>query len=390
MTLKNKRNKRVCVFQINFTDLNPFLFKYNAIGIVNRSRLFDKIVLAAPNIKQNHVLKKLAEKYDIDLYLGNEDNVARRIYDLTKMYGFETIARPSINWFFLDTTLLGKMINSLEDVHADIVRLPNNFDIRFGAEVFSIRFLEKILKIFAKSKKKENLYKFRPWAYAELYPSDFNILNFKDVPVYTNSYHNLILSKMRRAWPEQRSFSETSISNYKFAVKFIRHAENTLDIASGMGDGTYLLSKLSDNVIGIDSSRESIKSCMKKYGKIRNIKFIEHDAMTYDFPENYFDVVVSFHTMEHIKNDGLFLTKLRRCLKKNGLLILEVPISTKYPFIHTTVPINPYHIREYDVAMLTKMISSKMEIKEKYGVNKGIYVNIKNARNGAFFVAKKR
>lgn len=391
MKLKNElSNKRICVFQINFTDLNSSLFKYNAISPVLKSGLFDKIVLAAPNLKQNSALKQFASKYGIDLYLGDVDNVAKRLFSLSKKYRSKIIVKPSINWFFLDTKLIGEMINSLQESSADIVTLPINFDIRFGAEVFSVKFLEKILDIFAKNKNDEDTYKFRPWAYAELYPGKFKVVNFKEIPIYKNSYHRLLLSKMKHAWPEQRSFSETSIANYKFAAKFIKHSYNTLDIACGMGDGTYLLSKFSDNVVGLDYSREAIKNCKKKYRKIRKIKFIEHDAMTYNFPENYFDVVVSFHTMEHIKNDRLFLTKLHGCLKENGLFILEVPIRMKYPFAQTKIPINPHHIREYDVSKLTKMVSSKLTIKEEYGVNKGAYVNVKNARNGVFFVARKK
>lgn len=42
-------------------------------------------------------------------------------------------------------------------------------------------------------------------------------------------------------------------------------------------------------------------------------------------PKNYFDVVVSNHTLEHVNNPGLFLKKVNQILKSNGIVFVDVP-----------------------------------------------------------------
>tara|TARA_B100001287_G_C22685504_1_gene533253 strand:+ start:2156 stop:2905 length:750 start_codon:yes stop_codon:yes gene_type:complete len=53
------------------------------------------------------------------------------------------------------------------------------------------------------------------------------------------------------------------------------------------------------------------------------------DITDLEFDDNYFDLVICNHVLEHIDNDLLAMSELNRVLKKNGIAILQVPYSEK-------------------------------------------------------------
>lgn len=91
-----------------------------------------------------------------------------------------------------------------------------------------------------------------------------------------------------------------------------------LDVACGAG----LLGKtLSDNVCGFDLSREAIQVAQKN-GINAKIGDVEKK---WDYPDEYFDIVVASHIIEHVVNPDHLILEAKRVLKKNGLLIVATP-----------------------------------------------------------------
>lgn len=54
---------------------------------------------------------------------------------------------------------------------------------------------------------------------------------------------------------------------------------------------------------------------------------IRLDLIDIDFENNYFDVIICCHVLEHIKYDQKAIHELFRVLKQKGITILQVPIS---------------------------------------------------------------
>jgi len=52
------------------------------------------------------------------------------------------------------------------------------------------------------------------------------------------------------------------------------------------------------------------------------------NAEKIDFPENYFDSVVSIETIGHLNNQEDFLSGIKKTLKKNGIFIISSPNSS--------------------------------------------------------------
>lgn len=51
------------------------------------------------------------------------------------------------------------------------------------------------------------------------------------------------------------------------------------------------------------------------------------DVLNLPFPDNFFDLVICNHVLEHIQDDKTALSQLLRVMKKGGTGILQVPIS---------------------------------------------------------------
>ncbi|MDR2206972.1 MAG: class I SAM-dependent methyltransferase [Flavobacteriaceae bacterium] len=103
--------------------------------------------------------------------------------------------------------------------------------------------------------------------------------------------------------------------------------ETALDIGCGTGIQSQRLAKLGYNVTGIDISEGLIEKVKQKFEKLnlRGHKFLLHNAETLPFPENSFDVVnCCGPTLPFIENWESTLKEISKCLKPNGLFLLEI------------------------------------------------------------------
>lgn len=128
---------------------------------------------------------------------------------------------------------------------------------------------------------------------------------------------------------EWESFYANHISRYSFAREHIDKDEftNILDAACGVGYGSKFLSENPNfNVVGIDKSVEALKIAEKNFSN-KNINFIEDDCETFSNSslQKPFDIIVSFETLEHLKEPKLFLKNCFLNLKENGKLIISTP-----------------------------------------------------------------
>lgn len=116
-----------------------------------------------------------------------------------------------------------------------------------------------------------------------------------------------------------------------------------LDIASGEGYGSCLLSKNALKVIGVDIDLESVKNANKKYSK-NNLKFFAGSADKIPLEDNSVDVIVSFETIEHHDQHNEMLLEIKRVLKEDGILIISSPDKKYYSDL--TGQVNPFHVKE--------------------------------------------
>lgn len=160
-----------------------------------------------------------------------------------------------------------------------------------------------------------------------------------------------------------------SFCTRKLIVSQIKHTHgNLLEIGTGISS---LISdiKSSKNLdfdcFGVDISDTTITTVKKQFdtlGTKAELKVANAECLP--FPDNTFDVIVSAHTLEHIKNDNSVIKECTRTLKPGGELIIFVPgrksgIATQEEFAKFG------HFRYYNKTAFQKLehsVSSDLKI----------------------------
>jgi 2-polyprenyl-3-methyl-5-hydroxy-6-metoxy-1,4-benzoquinol methylase len=103
-------------------------------------------------------------------------------------------------------------------------------------------------------------------------------------------------------------------------VRSFKKSGDLLEI--GYADGLLLNELKGDfNISGIDISRSAFEIAVKSIDRAR-LKIA--DIETHEFTAKY-DVILAFDVLEHLKNPESVMLKLKKALKKNGLLIFSAP-----------------------------------------------------------------
>ncbi|MCL0107951.1 class I SAM-dependent methyltransferase [Peptococcaceae bacterium] len=144
---------------------------------------------------------------------------------------------------------------------------------------------------------------------------------------------------------------------FKIALKYIDNNEKVLEIGSGKGAFAKYLNK--NEYVGIDFSKKA-KEMAKKEGILIENKTIEEFAQ-----ENFekFDVVCSFHVLEHVSNPKSFIEASLKVLKKRGKMIIAVPNEDsfiKYA-VNAIGNMPPHHVTRWKKDVF-KFISQKYNL----------------------------
>lgn len=164
------------------------------------------------------------------------------------------------------------------------------------------------------------------------------------------------------------------VHRYNEALKHIKSNDTVLDIACGTGFGTDILAAQATGgkVIGGDISAETIAECTQQWAR-PNIAFRVLDGTALDFPDAYFDVIVSFETIEHTTSYRKMLNEFARVLKPSGKLVLSTPnaaITSPDGVIG-----NPYHTQEFRLEELKQLLKEAFPFVEMYGQRNKRYDN---------------
>lgn len=162
------------------------------------------------------------------------------------------------------------------------------------------------------------------------------------------------------------------VNRYRFASKYVED-KRVLDIACGSGYGSHILETQgkAKKVIGVDLSAEAVTHAKNEH-KETSIDFLRGTIVNIPFPQAQFDIVVSFETIEHVKNCEGTLAEISRVLRPGGMLIISTPnrkLSSPGKSISDR-PDNPFHLIEYTKDEFTLLLSDYFEVIQIYGQRK--------------------
>lgn len=115
----------------------------------------------------------------------------------------------------------------------------------------------------------------------------------------------------------QNLFKNIFKKRYNIISKFIKNPGTVLDI--GCSNGVFLDLYKNSETWGVEPSEIGCKIKDQRH-KILNTYFEKANL-----PQNYFDLIIMNHTLEHVKDAEIVLAKIYRLLKKEGVLFIDVP-----------------------------------------------------------------
>lgn len=164
-----------------------------------------------------------------------------------------------------------------------------------------------------------------------------------------------------------------------------------LDVACGEGYGANLISTSASYVHAVDIDEETIQSAAQKYNN-GNIEFHISSVEKLPFKDSFFDVVISYETLEHVDETSQlqFLKEIKRILKPNGILVISTPNKKNYSDLPGYV--NPYHIKELYREEFDKLLRDHFKFVDIYSqrfevasllhlVNSDNYTNLGNGNS---------
>lgn len=144
-------------------------------------------------------------------------------------------------------------------------------------------------------------------------------------------------------FPQQRTIYQN------IALRIDPHS-TVLEVGCGIGLGTALLDRsLTTKVIGTDNLPENVSIARALYPWI---KFERYDVCdpTQAFQPGKYDVVVAVEVIEHVEDAKQAIERL--C----SIALKEVWMSTPNGLSKKKPPDNPYHVYEYTVLEISKML----------------------------------
>ena len=145
------------------------------------------------------------------------------------------------------------------------------------------------------------------------------------------------------------------IQRYEFARKY--STGRVLDIACGSGYGSEILLKDTNcinEVVGIDICSESIEYAKSNYNFPKTSYYVD-DCLNSNLHKIYgiFDTIISFETIEHFKDDELFVKNLFNLLKPDGTLIISTPFGKG----KSSPCSSPFHVYQYKEEEFVNILS---------------------------------
>jgi len=127
------------------------------------------------------------------------------------------------------------------------------------------------------------------------------------------------------------------LARYRLAAQ-LAAGRRVLDVACGEGYGSALMAAAgAESMTGVDVDRSTVEHVRERHGVDAQVG----DIRSLAFADDSFDLVVSFETIEHVREPERALDELARVRAPGGHVLISTPNAGEY------LVENEFHVREF-------------------------------------------
>ena len=179
-------------------------------------------------------------------------------------------------------------------------------------------------------------------------------------------------------WKEKEEIQEVYSNDDRIYINLIKVTElknkKILEVGAGSGRDSFQLARAKASVYVLDYSPQAL-NILKKLNRQNeeSVYLIQGDAFTIPIPDETFDIVFHQGLMEHFKDPMPLIQEHFRILKKDGLLLIDVPQRYHiYTLIkHILIFFNKWFAgweTEFSINQLKQIIErAGFEVRHEYG-----------------------
>ncbi len=352
-----------------------------------------KLILAAPEFDRGGMLNNVVTEFpasQVQVHYAHDTSPLLRILEATENLSVsDYLVRIDGVHFCFDSQAAQEMLQQAISKKLDAVKLPDDFPVQFGVDIYRIGALRQLGSILINREDKP--FHVHPKFFMFSHPEQFSCAYIKQVPEYEDPFLQTCREQAKEIYNQHRIdsiFKPLWMGNqrdfhYKIAETYLEPDMKVLDIACGQGYGTIYLSDRVAEIHGADIDNNVIVHA-KSLSNRTNTHFHVEDITETSFSDNTFDTVISMETIEHVDAMAC-LKELHRIIRPGGLLILSTPQNR---FGH--IPIITSHTIEYDLDGIIELCGKYFTLEKVIGIKAGrIYIQNDPIGSNTVIIGKK-
>jgi ubiquinone/menaquinone biosynthesis C-methylase UbiE len=138
----------------------------------------------------------------------------------------------------------------------------------------------------------------------------------------------LTMEAILRGVGDEEIFWKTGKEDANRLLKFIDETSVVLDVGCGIGRIMRFIAPTCKEIHGVDTSTLILRRAKAELKDMKNSHFHRSDfTRTTDLPANYFDLIYSFFTLQHMEKEDAYvcLLKIHSLLKPGGVTYIQFP-----------------------------------------------------------------
>ena len=153
----------------------------------------------------------------------------------------------------------------------------------------------------------------------------------------------MLLPGERQVAPETALIRADHRGRYRWAAALLGSKKMVYDMACGIGYGSVILAeKTGGRAVGVDLDSEAIAYATEFYAR-PDVEFVAGDILEAEIDPSV-EAIVSFETIEHLRDPGPFLQRAATALPSDGRFICSTPNQDHMPYNQERFP---FHVRHY-------------------------------------------